>query len=96
VGAGKPYELGRQAQAFVETLVAYRDAVGFFPSPEELASALSVERDREFMEGMTPENRAQIYAEQAIVRGSLQIAASRLLGQRTQESAGHDEMCGGM
>jgi hypothetical protein len=35
-------------------------------------------------------------AEHAIVRGSLQIAASRLLDQRTHETAGEDEMYKGL
>jgi hypothetical protein len=39
----------------------------------------------------------EIYsAEQSIIRGALQIAASRLIGQRTQEATGHREMYDGL
>jgi hypothetical protein len=95
-GAGKPYEIGRQAQDFIAALIDYRDAVGHFPPSAELASLLTVERDPEVMARMNDDNLAQIYAEQEIIRGSLQIVASRLVGQSKQETAGSHEMLGGV
>lgn len=95
-GAGKPYEIGRQAQDFITALIEYRDTVGHFPPSDELASLLTIERDPEVMARMNDDNLAQIYAEQEIIRGSLQIVASRLVGQSTQETAGSDEMLGGV
>jgi len=48
-GAGKPHEIGLQAQALVETYVKYREVVGHFPPPEEFSQLLSVDRDREML-----------------------------------------------
>jgi hypothetical protein len=94
-GAG-PHEIGLQAEALIEALVAYRDAAGNFPWSEDLANILTVEPDPEIMERMNDDHLDQVDAEQAIIRGSLQIAASRLLGQELQESAGHRELYGGL
>ena len=61
-GAGKPYEIVRQAQALIEAMIDYRDAAGYFPSSDELADALSAERDPEFLERLSDENLAEYYA----------------------------------
>jgi hypothetical protein len=67
------------------------------PFLDELTNSLSAERDREFIKGLSDEFLEQYYAEQSIIRGALQIVASRLLGQRLQEAAGHREMyCDGV
>jgi hypothetical protein len=95
-GAGRPHYVGRQAQALVEALSEYRDAIGYFPSPEEIANALAIERSPERIEQMSDEEFDLFRAEHAIVRGSLQIVASRLLDQKTQETAGEDEMYKGL
>jgi hypothetical protein len=31
-GAGRPFQIGQQAQGLVEALIAYRDATGLYPS----------------------------------------------------------------
>jgi hypothetical protein len=62
---------------FIEAMVDYRDAAGHFPS-DELADALSAERGREFVERLSDEGLA-------VIRGALQIVASRVVGQLTQE-----------
>ena len=95
-GAGKPYDLGKQAQSLVVAMIAYKDAVGYYPSSEELTAPLAHGYDEERLDRMSDDHRATAYAEEAMVRGALQIAASRLLGQRTQESAGHSEMYKGL
>ena len=94
-GAGRPWEIGRQAQALVEACAEYRDAVGPLPS-RELSNALTAEKDREFVEGMSGDHFARYHAEQSIILGALQIVASRLVGQNTQEVAGDHQMFMGL
>jgi hypothetical protein len=95
-GAGKPWEIGRQTGALINSMVEYREAVGHYPSSEEISNALSLDLDPEVRARMSQENMMEIYARQRIVHGSLQIAASHLLGQRAQEAAGRHEMHEGM
>lgn len=95
-GAGKPWEIGRQAQALINDMIAYSEVVGHYPSSEEISQALSLELDPEVRARMSDENMVEIRAEQKIVRGSLQIAASHLLGQLTQQRAGDSEVHEGM
>lgn len=94
-GAGRPEELGLNAQAVVETMVAYHEAVGHYPPSEELAVSLPIENSAEIMERVGSEGRTRLRAEQDMIRGALQVAASRLLGQGTQESMGRTEMMRG-
>lgn len=95
-GAGKPWEIGGQAQAVIESMIEYREVVGHFPSSEEVASALDIERDPEWMARASAETRHFDDAQQTVIHGALQIAASRLLGQNTQEAAGRHELFGGV
>jgi hypothetical protein len=94
-GAGRSYEIGRQAQDLIEALHAYRDAVGQFPASEAIDAALHIETPDEQLNQMDDEQEMVVTARQAIIRGALQIAASRLLGQRTQEAVGYSEMLNG-
>jgi hypothetical protein len=87
-GAGKPYQIGRQAQSLTDAMVTYRDAVGHFPSDEELAAALDMDIPEERLDQMSDEQQAIVRARQQIIRGALQVAASRLVDQRPQEAAG--------
>lgn len=93
-GAGRPYELDRQAIAFAEACEAYREAVGHYPASEGLGAALHV---REILEPGKWGEQEHEFAEarEAMIRGGLQIAASRLLGQPTQERAGESELFDG-
>lgn len=95
-GAGKPYQIGRQAQALADAMVAYRDAVGHFPSDEELGAALDVEIPEERLDQMSDEQEVIVRARQQIIRGALQVAASRLVDQRPQEAAGMTEIDDGV
>ena len=56
-GAGKSYELGQQAQYFVECLIAYRQVVGCYPASWDLDAMLGVEKDQEVVARMNDENR---------------------------------------
>ena len=95
-GAGKPYEIEEQAIRFVDACVEYREQVGRGVSAEDMQEMLRVRRylgqDREW----TPEQHAWNDGEESMVAGALQMAASRLLGQRTQEVRGHNEMFQGL
>jgi len=94
-GAGKPYEIGRQVQALLEAIVEYNDRTGHFPSEAVFTESLTAERGPEVMERLSDLQHEEDWAEQRIIRGSLQITASRLLGQNTQERHGHHEMLDG-
>jgi hypothetical protein len=95
-GAGKPWEIGRQAQSLINAMQEHWDAVGHYPGSEAISNALSLDLDPDVRARMSAENMVEIYARQKIVRGCLQFAASHLLGQMTQESAGRSEMHDGM
>jgi len=90
-GAGEPWEVGRQTQELVNTLVAHREACGHMPGSEEIAAALAIE-ERNWAQGVSDAASEMLDAGDTIVRGCLQIAASHLLGQNTQLAAARDEM----
>ncbi len=93
-GAGRPYELLRQADRFLAVCEAYREAVGHYPPDQDLGAALQVHRELE--PGIFAESEYVIAdAREAMMRGGLQIAASRLLGQATQMRAGEAELFDG-
>lgn len=92
-GAGKAYEVGRQAVELVQVMQKYRDAFGHYPGEGDFHRALTFERERTDEYG-SREHRAD--ALEQIMRGSLQVVASRLAGQRMQISAGEDEMWHGL
>jgi hypothetical protein len=91
-GAGRPHEVGLQAGRLIEALAAYREVAGMFPHAYDLTRFLSVNRDEEMLARCSKDERARAYEEERVVRGALQVAASRLAGQKTQEAAGHHEM----
>lgn len=93
-GAGKPYEIGVQCARIVEVFEAYHDAFGSWPSSDWASSVLDVGEEIDFER--FPDEVDRHYAEERIIRGSLQIAASRLLRQRTQEAAGDTELHRGL
>ena len=95
-GAGKPYEIGGQAQELVNALVEYCEEVGDYPSNEELSGAVDVSPEETFRGQISNEEIDRMYAKHQIVCGALQITASRILGQRTQETAGGEEMTEGI
>lgn len=105
-GAGKPSDLGRQIQEVIEVYLDYREATGHFPESQLVSDALAVSKtdsledwkasfpddvdDSHFERWLQDGSFNQARAVDAIVRASLQIAASRLLNQKTQErSAEH-------
>lgn len=95
-GAGRPWELGPQAQLVVETMLAYREAVGCFPASEAIAAAISLRNSQALIERVGEIARDELEAQQDIIHGALQIGASRLLGQMPQETMGRAEMMRGI
>jgi hypothetical protein len=87
-GAGKSWYIGRQAQALIDSMVEYQKVVGHYPSSEELGAALDIDLDYQEMSNYSEHNREWSYAQQTLIHGALQMAASKLLEQRTQEAAG--------
>lgn len=92
-GAGKPHDLDHQVYRTSEALEDYRRIAGH-SYPGHLAHAcLSI---RESLPTGLAERELRLSdAEDQMIRGALQVAASRLLSQRTQESAGTSEMLEG-
>ena len=93
-GAGKSYEIGEQCADVLKAFKAYRESVGHWPTSFEIDEALSV-----FTGG--PDDTYDEFwswrcAQEEIMRGGLQVAASRLVGQRTQENRGQTEMMDGV
>lgn len=100
-GAGKPHKIASLMQDVIGAYLAYRDAAGHYPTPYVIAEILefsetgSPERWRASFPGEVAEEDFQRWLEDGsfdrhaaiddIIRASLQICASRLVGQRTQE-----------
>lgn len=92
-GAGQGYSVGEQANTLLEVAVQYRDAFGHWPSDWEYREALQHEDDRDDEYGPRQQRQDAI---DTIIRGSLQIAASRMLEQPLQVKAGERELDAGL
>jgi len=91
-GAGRPENLGRQMAEVVALYARYRDQAGAYPSNYDIHQAISLRS-----EGNARKHTDKwSHAIDDIVQGSLQIAASQLLGQSTQEAAGESELMEGV
>lgn len=95
-GAGRPYSIGQQVPALIAALTGYRDAVGHWPRSEVVTEMLSIDRSREWRQRAHDSVLDRFYAEEQIIRGALQQAASRLVDQRLQERAGESEIYDGI
>jgi len=91
-GAGRPAELGPQMAAVLAIFDRYRAATGAFPGHYEIVEAISLRAEA----NARKHTDKWSHAIDDIVQGSLQIAASQLLGQSTQEAAGRHEMMEGV
>lgn len=93
-GAGSPAELGRQCADVVKVYHDYHEAVGEWPSSNLISDILSL-RHREYR-AKTDRAWEWEYAVRQMVAGGLQVAASQLMAQNTQERAGESEMFDGL
>ena len=93
-GAGSPIELGRQCADVVQAFRDYHEAVGEWPSSHLINETLSL-RHRTYH---ATTDRAWEWedAMRQMVAGGLQVAASQLLEQNTQQRAGESEMFDGL
>lgn len=91
-GAGKPERLIDHTIAYVKAAQEFFETHGRWPVPE-LHGYLDIHT------GFTTDDarrQAWYHGEDLMVREALQVAASRLAGQLTQERAGHTEMFEGL
>jgi hypothetical protein len=77
-------------------MAAYRHVVGCLPGPNEIATALAMDRNPAWLASLSDESRSWNHALERMVDGSLQIAASELLGQGTHKRAGEDQLFSGL
>lgn len=89
-GAGRAYELPGQMADVLAQLEEYREEVGHYPSGYELSSLIS----RRHNESQHSDRWTD--GIDTMVEGALQIAASMLVYQGTQERAGHSELIRGL
>lgn len=97
-GAGRPHDLAGQMLEVLDAYKAFHAATGAFPSDQELRRMLDPfppAPDR-WGEGRDIGHSLMEDGQEKAVAGALQIAASALVGQRTQAAAGEHEMFEGM
>lgn len=94
-GAGKPYDIADHAQDFIRALVKYREVCGDLTVMDQLPAMLSIRNERLDRAELTGAEAEERYGVEEIIRGALQITASRLVGQNTQERAGESELHSG-
>ncbi len=108
-GAGRPEALGVQMTACLQALERYREAHGAYPKPKVLRQALNPEeadfdrgnwvqlKDEEALKWLSMSGEPEKFeAERMLLRGALQMCASRLVGQHTQEIIGEHELYSGV
>ena len=93
-GAGKPEQLYSDMLTCLKSHQAYKKSVGHAVPAEIIANTLEFRSDDTSQQEM--EFRMRQYADETIVRGALQFAASTLAGQSTQLAAGSREMSEGI
>ena len=91
-GAGKPYAITGQLTDVLDAVGEYQDSHNSGVPPWVYESALCEERQRPYDMGLNADERERASARDTIVDGAMQVAASDLLGQRAQSSAGHSQM----
>jgi len=90
-GAGKPLRIERDIEELHNAFARYEEVAGPHPVPD-LHKALDYNPDRSFIAKLDGENRAWEYAVDLILSGAMQVVASRLVGQATQQAAGSHTM----
>lgn len=93
-GAGKSHEITAQCVAVLKAFQAYHDQFGHWPPSWEIDEALSIRRDE--ANPVYDKEWEYQHACTVVLRGGLQVAASRLVCQNTQARRGMSEMMGGV
>jgi hypothetical protein len=109
-GAGKPYELLLQMKKVIDSAIKFQEVHGSWPN-DVMANKLRLEDEMDdCLERGRAGDLAQVHidrwmkdgtfermsAEHTLYRGVLQIVASRMIGQNTQERAGDEEFHRGL
>ena len=95
-GAGERHSIIMHAAEFMQACSEFHDATGRFPDAQTLLPALRWELDHEQISKFDVCFRRSIRAREKMTRGALKIVASKLLEQKTQETAGEFELYLGM
>jgi hypothetical protein len=94
-GAGRAFDISLQAEAFLKAMVEHRNAIGYYPSAADLKQALRID-DPVSTQHVPADRLDELYPRQMIVRGALQVAASRLLQQGAEQAVGEAEILKGI
>lgn len=94
-GAGKPNQFLEQLYRLTEAMSDYRNAGGHFPDPALYARTLQLDTREDLLSRCSEDERTRDSAEQMMIRGALQVVASRMLHQLSIEHTGHNEMYNG-
>jgi len=94
-GSGQPYSLHIDAANFVNAFTKAQETgrmpnLGLWPTNAEHMRTLGTEQDRE--RWREDGSLGQANAEDNVIAGALQVVASRLLDQKSQESKGEHEV----
>jgi len=95
-GAGEPVHLAGEMVAVLDAMQAYRDTMGHYPESHVLRSILNFRDDTLETRQISDGPREWALAEERVIAGALQNAASRLCHQRAQLAAGRHEMIEGI
>lgn len=95
-GAGSAHDIVHQLQDLLTKFAEYQQACTYLPSSFELSDELHTVAFPRHLDGLPAEAVDQHYAQDMVIRGALQTVASRLVGQRTQETAGETELYAGV
>lgn len=89
-GSGEPQRIYAQCFKLIEAMSDYSKEVGTWPSSHHLQASLDCQRD--LTDYLRSEYFEELDAYEIMLRGALQVVASRLLEQKTQESAGDHQL----
>ena len=95
-GAGRPQHIVGQVRALAEFIETYEKAAGRAPGPLDFSGCLETSYDEELIRRLDVIEQERVEAVETILSGSLQIAASRLLGQETQKTLAGNKLYKGM
>jgi hypothetical protein len=90
-GAGRPYSIVQECATLIDAFREYHAVAGQWPASFDVANTIGF-FDEPHMEGGSDEWRSVELARNLIVRGALQLVASRMLGQIPQKRAGENEL----
>jgi len=94
-GAGRPSDVGEQCLAVLQSFEKYREEVGQYPLPQDIADALNFRKSRE-SNGYPEYESERTSAIQEIIAGSLQYVASEYLNQHPQIATGENQLLEGI